>query len=152
MSVLRNQKFCGSHPNLRLFTHPTQTANPFQIRKPDGSNNSSLSTYEEIFAVDPSGSVVTHGHITASGNISSSGDVIASLGTGSFGAVKLLDDKNVKYEEINIEEINMSRQELQNITGGSTVPQIIINGKSIGGFDNLVTLNTNGKLNTLLNI
>ena len=45
----------------------------------------------------------------------------------------------------------MSREDLKKITGGSTVPQIIINGKSIGGFDNLVVLNTNGTLDTLLN-
>ena len=66
-------------------------------------------------------------------------------------AKKLLDEKKIKYEEINIDDQNMSREDLKNITGGSTVPQIIINGKSIGGFNNLVDLNTNGTLDTLLN-
>jgi|TARA_B100000676_G_C17760883_1_gene671548 glutaredoxin 3 len=65
-------------------------------------------------------------------------------------AKKLLDQKKLKYEEINIEEIGISRQELHNLTGGSTVPQIIINGKSIGGFDDLLILNTNGKLDKLV--
>ena len=46
--------------------------------------------------------------------------------------------------------MGISRQELHNLTGGSTVPQIIINGKSIGGFDDLLILNTNGKLDKLV--
>ena len=66
-------------------------------------------------------------------------------------AKKLLNEKKINYKEINIEDQNMSREDLKKITGGSTVPQIIINGKSIGGFDNLVVLNTNGTLDTLLN-
>jgi glutaredoxin len=50
------------------------------------------------------------------------------------------------YEEINIEEINMSRDDLVKITGGRTVPQIVIEGAPIGGFDALMKLNQNGKL------
>mgnify|MGYP001967833860 CR=1 FL=1 len=65
-------------------------------------------------------------------------------------AKKFLDDKNIKYEEINIEEINMSRKDLQSLTGGSTVPQIVIKGKSIGGYDDLLKLNNNGKLMKLI--
>ena len=44
----------------------------------------------------------------------------------------------------------MTRDELNKLTGGSTVPQIIIDGKSIGGFDNLVKLNSNGMLDKLV--
>ena len=66
-------------------------------------------------------------------------------------AKKLLDEKKIQYEEINIEEIEMSREELNKLTGGSTVPQIVINDKSIGGFDNLIKLNTSGKLDKLVN-
>ena len=65
-------------------------------------------------------------------------------------AKKLFDEKNIKYQEINIEEIDMSREELEKLTGGSTVPQIVINGNSIGGFDNLINLNTNGQLDELI--
>ena len=65
-------------------------------------------------------------------------------------AKKLLDQKKLKYEEINIEEVGISRQELHNLTGGNTVPQIMINGKSIGGFNDLLILNTNGKLDKLV--
>jgi len=65
-------------------------------------------------------------------------------------AKKLLDSKNIEYEEINIENNNISREDLHKLTGGRTVPQIIINGKSIGGFDDLILLNTNGKLDKLI--
>ena len=65
-------------------------------------------------------------------------------------AKKFLDSKNLEYEEINIEKNNISREDLHQLTGGRTVPQIIINGKSIGGFDDLILLNTNGKLDKLI--
>ncbi len=65
-------------------------------------------------------------------------------------AKKLLDEKNINYEEVNIEQINMSRNDLQSLTGGSTVPQIVINGKSIGGYEDLIKLNKNGKLQRLI--
>ena len=65
-------------------------------------------------------------------------------------AKRLLESKNVEYEEINIEEVNISRQELTKIAGAATVPQIIINDTPIGGFDNLLELEQNGKLNEML--
>ncbi len=40
----------------------------------------------------------------------------------------------------------MSRDDLVKITGGRTVPQIVIEGAPIGGFDALMKLNQNGKL------
>ena len=61
-------------------------------------------------------------------------------------AKQLLDDKGLSYEEINIEEADISRGDLVKLTGGYTVPQIIINDKSIGGFDQLLILNQEGKL------
>ena len=63
-----------------------------------------------------------------------------------IAAKKLLDDKGLSYEEINIEEKGMSRDNLMKLTGGYTVPQIIINNKSIGGFEQLLKLNKEGKL------
>ena len=61
-------------------------------------------------------------------------------------AKQLLDDKGLSYEEINIEDAGISRDELLKLTGGYSVPQIIINDKSIGGFDRLLILNQEGKL------
>ena len=67
-------------------------------------------------------------------------------------AKRLLESKNVEYEEINIEEVNISREKLVKIAGAATVPQIIINDTPIGGFDNLLDLDQNGKLNEMLKI
>lgn len=66
-------------------------------------------------------------------------------------AKHLLDQKGLAYEEINIEKINMSREELAEITGGMTVPQIVVNGTNIGGFDQLMILSQSGELEKLLN-
>ena len=66
-------------------------------------------------------------------------------------AKKLLESINIEYQEINIEEQNLSREELLDLTGGYTVPQIIINAKSIGGYDKLLYLYQNNKLEKLLN-
>ena len=57
-----------------------------------------------------------------------------------IAAKRLLNSKGLSYEEINIEEENISREKLMEITGGRSVPQIIINDKPIGGYDDLVEL------------
>ena len=67
-------------------------------------------------------------------------------------AKRLLEGKNVVYQEINIEEKNISRADLADIAGASTVPQIIINDNSIGGFDNLLALDQSGKLDEMLKV
>ena len=61
-------------------------------------------------------------------------------------AKKLLDDKGLSYEEINIETANISRKTLMELTGGYTIPQIIINDEPIGGFNQLLILNQENKL------
>tara|TARA_X000000368_G_scaffold369393_1_gene317914 strand:- start:1244 stop:1459 length:216 start_codon:yes stop_codon:yes gene_type:complete len=65
-------------------------------------------------------------------------------------AKKMLDDMGLSYQEIDIEENNISRDKLANLTGGHTVPQIIINEKVIGGFTELLQLNQSGQLKELL--
>jgi glutaredoxin len=62
----------------------------------------------------------------------------------------MLDDMGVSYKNIDIEKEGLSRDDLAKITGGHTVPQIIINEKSIGGFNELLQLNQSGKLKELL--
>ena len=56
----------------------------------------------------------------------------------------------ISYENIDIEENGLSRDDLAKITGGYTVPQIIINDKPIGGFNELLQLSQSGKLKELL--
>ena len=56
----------------------------------------------------------------------------------------------VSYEEINIEKEGLNRDDLFTLTGGYTVPQIIINDNVVGGFNELLQLNQSGKLKVLL--
>ncbi len=65
-------------------------------------------------------------------------------------AKQLLDSKNIKYKEIDIETSNISREDLSKLTGGGTVPQIVINEKCIGGFDSLMQLEQSGELDQLI--
>ena len=61
-------------------------------------------------------------------------------------AKRLLDSKGMKYQDVDIEEKGWSRDDLFDITGGRTVPQIIIDEKPIGGYDDLLRLDQEGKL------
>jgi glutaredoxin len=53
-------------------------------------------------------------------------------------AKKLLTEKGFSFKEIDIEENNISREEMASMAKGPTVPQIIINDLPIGGFVDLV--------------
>ena len=61
-------------------------------------------------------------------------------------AKRLLNDRGISFQEIDIEETGLSRDDLYDITGGRTVPQIVVDGKTIGGFDDLVEIDSNGRL------
>ncbi len=66
-------------------------------------------------------------------------------------AKNLFKQLDLEYEEINIEEHNMSREDLQNLSGLYTVPQIQINNQFIGGYDKLLYFYQNNQLDKLLN-
>lgn len=60
-------------------------------------------------------------------------------------AKRLLKNKGVKFEEIDIEDdINKLRQ-LEAKTGSGTVPQIFVDDKYIGGCDDIVNLHKRDK-------
>jgi len=61
-------------------------------------------------------------------------------------AKRLLSERGIAFTEIDIEEQSMSREDLYEVAGGRTVPQIIIDEKPIGGYDDLVKLDSNGLL------
>ena len=67
-----------------------------------------------------------------------------------FRAKRLLESKQVTYEEINVDGNMEKRREMMTITGGRTVPQIIINGQSLGGCDELYALERGNQLDALL--
>jgi glutaredoxin len=46
----------------------------------------------------------------------------------------VLEDKGLDYEEINLDDDPRFRQKLFDLTGGWTVPQIVIDGWPIGGY------------------
>ena len=57
-------------------------------------------------------------------------------------AKKLLQERGLDFQEIDIEEKGWSREDLFDITGGRTVPQVVINDDTIGGYDDLVSFGT----------
>jgi len=68
-----------------------------------------------------------------------------------YRAKALLDSKGVAYEEIDITMGGPRRAEMiQRANGGTTVPQIFIHGKHIGGSDDLAALDRQGGLDPLL--
>ncbi|MBK5264847.1 MAG: glutaredoxin 3 [Alphaproteobacteria bacterium] len=66
-------------------------------------------------------------------------------------AKRLLSDKGVEFEEYDITMGGPKRQEmLDRANGGYTVPQIFIDGNHIGGSDDLMELESAGRLDPLL--
>jgi glutaredoxin 3 len=65
-------------------------------------------------------------------------------------AKALLEKRGVAYEEINLARDADARNKLQEITGMITFPQIVIDGQSIGGFDQLLAADRDGRLPELL--
>jgi len=63
-----------------------------------------------------------------------------------YAAKNLLTKRGFAYEEIAISGDFKLEQEMRNLTGGTTVPQILINGTAIGGYTDLVELDREGKL------
>ncbi|MGC6331385.1 glutaredoxin 3 [Rhizorhabdus sp. FW153] len=66
-------------------------------------------------------------------------------------AKSLLESKGVAYEEYDISMGGPKRTEmLERAKGGSTVPQIFIDGAHVGGCDDIHALDRAGKLDPLL--
>jgi len=67
-------------------------------------------------------------------------------------AKSLLMKKGVPFEEFDVTFNGGLRQKMQNRSKRLTVPQIFIAGKAIGGSDELLALEREGKLDALLGI
>jgi len=66
-------------------------------------------------------------------------------------AKRLLEMKKVDYREIPVDRGGAPRDEMIQRAGGrSTVPQIFIDGRHVGGCDDLMALEYDGKLDALL--
>ena len=64
-------------------------------------------------------------------------------------AKALLDQRGLEYEEISLDGDVHFRQTLNELTGGWTVPQILIDEKPIGGYTELWRLDRAGALERL---
>jgi len=67
-------------------------------------------------------------------------------------AKALLRTKHIDFEEIDITLDEHLREEVTRLSGRRTVPQIFIDGKSLGGFDDIKELDMSGELDRLLGI
>lgn len=67
-----------------------------------------------------------------------------------LAAEKLLQSKGITDIEKIMIDIDTHRDEMVQRTGRRTVPQIFIDDKHIGGYDDLQALNTSGQLDSLL--
>ena len=67
-------------------------------------------------------------------------------------AAHLLKRKGVEYVEIDVSGDPEKREWLIETTGQRTVPQIFINGQSVGGCDDLYALERAGRLDPLLTV
>ena len=65
-------------------------------------------------------------------------------------AKRLLDMRGVGYEEREVEDQALRAEMIERSGGRSTVPQIFIDGRHIGGCDDLMELEQSGKLSGLL--
>jgi glutaredoxin 3 len=65
-------------------------------------------------------------------------------------AKSLLESKGVDYEEIRLDDDPAFRARLLELTGRWTVPQILVDGRPIGGYVELRALDRDGRLDELL--
>jgi glutaredoxin 3 len=64
-------------------------------------------------------------------------------------AKALLESRGIEFDEIELDDDSGFRQRLMELTGGWTVPQIVIDGQPIGGYTELWQLDRRGELENL---
>lgn len=65
-------------------------------------------------------------------------------------AIRLLKSKGVQFQHIDASGDPTTRRWLVEVTGQTTVPQIFINGRSVGGYTDIRALDDRGELDRLL--
>jgi len=66
------------------------------------------------------------------------------------GAKEFLRSKSVEFDEIDVTDDLEKRIEMERLSRRRTVPQIFIDGRPIGGYDDARWLDANGELDKLL--
>ena len=64
-------------------------------------------------------------------------------------AKEMLNAHGLAYHEVNLVKDPVGRRELSALTGQLTVPQIVIDGRPLGGFKELVEADSRGELEEL---
>jgi glutaredoxin 3 len=68
-------------------------------------------------------------------------------------AKSLLDGKGITYEEYDVTMGGPKKAEMvERVPGARTVPQVIVDGQPLGGFDDISALDRQGKLDPLLGL
>jgi glutaredoxin 3 len=66
-------------------------------------------------------------------------------------AKRLFQDLGVEFDEVDVTNDSEMRHKLVRMTGGRrTVPQIFINGESVGGYTDVAALQKSGELDEML--
>jgi glutaredoxin 3 len=68
----------------------------------------------------------------------------------SMMAERLLIEKGVSYQREDVGGNPARRKFVRDLTGRTSVPQIIINGRAIGGYTDLAALESTGRLDEML--
>jgi len=63
-----------------------------------------------------------------------------------YAAKNLLVKRGLSFEEIALVGNMQAEREMRDLTGRTTVPQILINGAPVGGYTDLIELDMAGKL------
>ena len=64
-------------------------------------------------------------------------------------AKALLESRGIEFEEISLDDDPAFRRRLLELTGGWTVPQILIDGRAVGGYTELWRLDKSGELDSI---
>jgi glutaredoxin 3 len=79
--------------------------------------------------------------------------IYGSESCGYCGAARmLLKKKGANYEDVLVTSNPALRDEMQQRSGRRSVPQIIIDDRAIGGFEDLYALDKSGELDRILGI
>ena len=65
-------------------------------------------------------------------------------------ARRLLADKGASFTDIDVDAVDGARAEMQRRSGRTSVPQIFIGERHIGGYDDMRALDDKGQLDPLL--
>jgi len=65
-------------------------------------------------------------------------------------AKQLLENKNVAFTQINVNDSSNVRSEMEQRSGRTSVPQIFIGETHVGGYDDMAALDDKGQLDRLI--